>query len=130
MDDPRSPADADPDEPGRPPHDTDTDTHTPCAFYVPVRIGRTGGRHLRFMRTPLGHRTAVAFTTPDRLATTLGTRQTWVRLGEPALRALATPLGVTTVTVDPQLTAPAAQSAPRPLPAPWFAVTGIHSRVD
>jgi hypothetical protein len=83
------------------------------------------------MRTPLGHRTAVGFTSPARLGSVLGPRQSWVRLGEPALRALAAPLGVTALTVDPQLSAPAPQSAPRtPLPAPWFAVTGIHSHVD
>ncbi|MET7566281.1 hypothetical protein ABZV15_42155, partial [Streptomyces sp. NPDC005246] len=30
-----------------------------------------------------------------------------IRLSEPALRALAAPLGVTTLTVDPQFSAPA-----------------------
>ncbi|MCX5203332.1 hypothetical protein OG897_18010 [Streptomyces sp. NBC_00237] len=128
MDDLHSPTDADPDEPDRrrpqPQHDT-------TALYVPVRLGSAGGRHLRFLRTPLGHRTAVGFTSPARLGSVLGPHQPWVRLGEPALRALAAPLGVTVLTVDPQLSAPAAQSAPRPpLPAPWFAVTGIHSHVD
>ncbi|CAM5659999.1 hypothetical protein GCM10010329_24630 [Streptomyces spiroverticillatus] len=127
MDTPHSPADADPDEPcpaeGHPHH-----PHPP--LYVPVRPSHSGTPHLQFMRTPLGHRTAVGFTSPARLTTTLGPHRAWVRLAEPALRALAAPLGVTVLTVDPQLTAPAPQSAPRPLPAPWFAVTGIHSHVD
>ncbi|MHC5909269.1 SAV_915 family protein, partial [Streptomyces sp. S6] len=37
---------------------------------------------------------------------TLGPDQPWLRLAEPALRALALPLGVTAVTVDPRFTAP------------------------
>ncbi len=63
-------------------------------------------------RTPLGDRTAVAFTSKDRLAATLGPDQAWIRLAEPALRALAAPLGVTTFIVDPQLAAPAVGADP------------------
>ncbi|GGZ61444.1 hypothetical protein GCM10010387_63790 [Streptomyces inusitatus] len=80
-------------------------------LYVPVRLGSAGGCQLRFLRTPLGERTAVGFTGPELLARVLGARQQWIRLAEPALRTLAEPLGVTTVTVDPQLAAPA--PAPR-----------------
>ncbi|MGW4031350.1 SAV_915 family protein [Streptomyces sp. NPDC004838] len=76
-------------------------------LYVPVRLGSAGGRQLRFMRTPLGVRTAVGFTSRERLAAVLGEDQRWIRLAAPALRTLAEPLGVTTLTVDPQLTAPA-----------------------
>ncbi|WP_407698180.1 SAV_915 family protein [Streptomyces jumonjinensis] len=75
-------------------------------LFVPVRLGSAGGFHLRFLRTPLGVRTAVAFTCPERLTETLGERQRWIRLAEPALRALAEPLGVTTLTVDPRFAAP------------------------
>ncbi|MFD3452266.1 SAV_915 family protein [Streptomyces sp. NPDC058691] len=75
-------------------------------LYVPVRSGPVG-RVARMFRTPLGGRTAVAFTSEERLAATLGPGQEWIRLGEPALRALAEPLGVTTLTVDPQFAAPA-----------------------
>ncbi|MGW2651499.1 SAV_915 family protein [Streptomyces sp. NPDC001393] len=82
-------------------------------LYVPVRPGPSGCA-ARLFRTPLGDRTAVGFTSALRLTTTLGPDQAWIRLAEPALRALAAPLGVTTVTVDPQFTAP----APRPMPAP------------
>ncbi|MFI9100741.1 SAV_915 family protein [Streptomyces fildesensis] len=67
----------------------------------------------RIFRTPLGGRTAVGFTTEQQLIATLGDDQQWVRLAEPALRALTAPLGVTALTVDPQFTAPAA-SAPTP----------------
>lgn len=74
---------------------------------VPVRSGTTGCA-ARFFRTPLGDRTAVGFTSAAQLTATLGAGQPWIRLAEPALRALAAPLGVTTVTVDPQLSAPAA----------------------
>ncbi|MGW2054974.1 SAV_915 family protein [Streptomyces sp. NPDC001840] len=76
-------------------------------LYVPVRLGSCGGYQLRFARTPLGARTAIGFTSDRRLTAVLGERQTWIRLAEPALRALAAPLGTTIVTVDPQLTAPA-----------------------
>lgn len=81
---------------------------------MPVRHGSAGGCQLRFLRTPLGARTAVGFTSPQRLAAVLGERQAWIRLAEPALRVLAEPLGVVTVTVDPQLTAFAA-----PAVKPW-----------
>ncbi|MFI0976775.1 SAV_915 family protein [Streptomyces sp. NPDC021093] len=125
MDDLHSPSDSEPAEPG---------PAARGALYVPVRLGSAGGRYLRFLRTPLGHRTAVGFSSAERLGDVLGAQQPWVRLGEPALRALAAPLGVTILTVDPQLTAPATRSGPQPaahpMPAPWFSVTGIHSYVD
>ncbi|MER5770957.1 SAV_915 family protein [Streptomyces sp. NPDC001985] len=86
----------------------DPDERRPAGpLYVPVRLGSAGGRQLRFLRTPLGVRTAVGFTSPERLAGALGPDQRWIRLAEPALRSLAEPLGVTAVTVDPRLTAPA-----------------------
>ncbi|MCP3822646.1 hypothetical protein NLX86_32555 [Streptomyces sp. A3M-1-3] len=87
------------------------------ALFVPVRPGATGCC-ARFFRTPLGGRTAVAFTTERRPAATLGPRQSWVRLSEPAVRALAAPLGVTALTVDPQLVAPSAKRGPASTPAP------------
>ncbi|MEU4348331.1 SAV_915 family protein [Streptomyces sp. NPDC023838] len=95
--------DADPAEPG-----PATPPHVPVGLYVPVRLGSAGGQQVRFSRTPLGVRTAVGFTSPERLYAVLGPGQSWIRLAEPALRSLAAPLGVTTVTVDPQLAAPAA----------------------
>ncbi|MGI5394365.1 SAV_915 family protein [Streptomyces sp. CA-251251] len=91
-------------------------------LYVPVRPGPSGSA-LRLFRTPLGRRTAVAFTSERGLAATLGADQAWIRLGEPALRALTAPLALTTVTVDPQFTAPAvaptgaAPAGPAPAPA-------------
>ncbi|MEU0040601.1 SAV_915 family protein [Streptomyces sp. NPDC006333] len=81
-------------------------------LFVPVRPG-SAGCAARLFRTPLGERTAVGFTSERRLTTTLGPEQAWIRLAEPALRALAEPLGVTTVTVDPSFSAP----APAPTPA-------------
>jgi hypothetical protein len=82
-----------------------------AALYVPVRPG-TAGLTARFFRTALGGRTAVAFTSERRLRATLGD-QPWIRLAEPALRALAEPLGVRELRVDPRLAAP----APGPVPA-------------
>ncbi|MFC9848457.1 SAV_915 family protein [Streptomyces sp. NPDC060223] len=76
-------------------------------LHVPVRSGPAGCT-ARFFRTPLGGRTAVGFTSAAKLTATLGTEQACIRLSEPALRALAAPLGVTALTVDPQLSAPAA----------------------
>ncbi|MCQ4042588.1 SAV_915 family protein [Streptantibioticus rubrisoli] len=75
-------------------------------LYVPVRSGPAGCA-TRLFRTPLGGRTAVGFSTQRRLSDTLGAEQAWIRLSEPALRALTEPLGATTLTMDPQLAAPA-----------------------
>ncbi|MDH6117731.1 hypothetical protein ABH930_005413 [Kitasatospora sp. GAS204A] len=83
---------------------------------VPVRSGPLGHAP-RFFRSPLGARTAVAFSTERQLTEVLGPDQPWIVLAESALRALAEPLGVTALTVDPQLATP----APSPLPA-GFAV--------
>ncbi|PKV88675.1 SAV_915 family protein [Streptomyces sp. TLI_146] len=136
--------------------DADPDERRPAAaLYVPVRLGSAGGQQLRFSRTPLGVRTAVGFTSPERLCAVLGPDQSWIRLAEPALRLLAEPLGVTTVTVDPQLAAPAPAAVRRePAAQPcarrdgwdpdvvgvlrvtgaaaavWTAVTAIHAFVD
>ncbi|WP_405573448.1 hypothetical protein OG418_48980 [Streptomyces phaeochromogenes] len=76
-------------------------------LFVPVRSGPVGCT-ARFFRTPLGGRTAVGFTSAARLTATLGTGQACIRLSEPALRALAAPLGITALTVDPPFSAPAA----------------------
>ena len=88
-------------------------------LYVPVRPGPAACA-ARLFRTPLGDRTAVGFTSRPRLVATLGHEQPWIRLSEPALRALTAPLGVTTVTVDPQLCAPAAGQHVRQPTGPRF----------
>ncbi|MCX4820204.1 hypothetical protein OG883_09850 [Streptomyces sp. NBC_01142] len=118
--------------------DADPDERRPAGpLYVPVRLGSAGGQQVRFMRTPLGVRTAIGFTSRERLTAALGERQPWIRLAESALRSLAEPLGVTTVTVDPQLTAPAPAAAPAAVPVPppcarrsWSAVTAKHAFLD
>jgi hypothetical protein len=58
----------------------------------------------------MGERTAVGFSSRRRLAAVLGEAQQSVVMAEPALRALAAELGVSRLTVDPQLVA--AQAAP------------------
>ncbi|WP_328318013.1 SAV_915 family protein [Streptomyces sp. NBC_00388] len=78
-------------------------------LYVPVRPGPARAA-LRLFRTPLGVRTTVAFTGAARLTATLGEGQAWIVLSEPALRAMAGPLGVTRLTLDPMLTAPPARA--------------------
>ncbi|MCS0602332.1 hypothetical protein NX794_14100 [Streptomyces sp. LP11] len=103
-----------------PRHDDDpepADRFPAGPLYVPVRPGPSACA-ARLFRTPLGGRTAVAFTSERRLTTALGAGHAWVRLAEGALRALTAPLGVTVVTVDPRFTAPA--------PAP---VTPVAPRV-
>ncbi|MEU4085000.1 SAV_915 family protein [Streptomyces aureus] len=99
-------------------------------LYVPIRPGPSGCA-ARLFRTPLGRRTAVGFTSERRLTATLGSGQAWIRLAEPALRALTAPLGVTTVTVDPQFTAPAPArvTAPGPVaPVPAVPPAGPVTR--
>jgi hypothetical protein len=86
-------------------------------FFVPVRPG-SAGFSVRLFRTPLGARTSVVFSTEAALAATLGPRQPWIRLSEHAVRALTEPLGVTALTVDPQLAAPATSDATAPATAP------------
>jgi hypothetical protein len=100
-------------------------------LYVPVLPGPAGAA-ARLFRTPLGGRTAVAFTSERRLTVTLGPGQRWVTLAEPALRALAAPLGVTALVVDPQLAAPAvaphtpAPAAPAVAPDPRRAAARVR----
>ncbi|MET9581770.1 SAV_915 family protein [Streptomyces sp. NPDC006539] len=89
------------------PEDPEPSERFPAGLlHVPVRSGPAGCT-TRFFRTPLGGRTAVGFTSAAKLTATLGTDQPSIRLSEPALRALAAHLGVTTLTVDPQFSAPA-----------------------
>ncbi|MFE6712768.1 SAV_915 family protein [Streptomyces sp. NPDC057695] len=84
---------------------------------VPVRPG-AHGCVTRLFRTPVGGRTAVAFTDPARLRAVLGADQPWIRLAEPALRALVAPLDVRDLRIDPVLTAPRAVTTAAPLPQP------------
>ncbi|MEV5375233.1 SAV_915 family protein [Streptomyces nondiastaticus] len=92
-----------PAEPSEPSHPSGQAPAEP--LYVPVRRCACGFA-LRVFRSPLGMRTAVAFTTERRLSDVLGPDQPAIRLALPAVRALAAPLGVDLVSVDPQLTAP------------------------
>ncbi|MGW1946179.1 SAV_915 family protein [Streptomyces sp. NPDC001940] len=86
-------------------------------LFVPVRPGPAGCA-ARLFRTPLGDRTAVGFTSERKLTATLGSEQAWIRLAEPALRALTAPLGVATVIVDSQFSAPAPAPAGPVAPVP------------
>ncbi|WP_157249225.1 SAV_915 family protein [Nonomuraea typhae] len=69
-------------------------------LFVPVHEGRYSSS-LRLFRTAAGKRTAVAFTSPLRLARVLGSEQHWVRLSEPALRGMIRDLDVVGIVVDP-----------------------------
>ncbi|OON71368.1 SAV_915 family protein [Streptomyces tsukubensis] len=81
-------------------------TRPSATLYVPVWPGTLGCR-IRLFRTPVGDRTAVAFTSERTLVAALGACHPWVTLGEPAVHALTDPLGVTGLTLDPQFAAPA-----------------------
>ncbi|ANP53771.1 hypothetical protein J2Z21_007936 [Streptomyces griseochromogenes] len=108
--------------------DPEPSERTPAGpLFVPVRPGPAGCA-TRLFRTPLGGRTAVAFTSVRRLAGTLGPDQPWIRLAEPALRALTAPLGVTTLTVDPSFSAPAPEPAAPAIPLQPFRVTEGSTR--
>lgn len=96
------------------------------ALFVPVRSGPLGST-ARFFRSALGDRIAVAFTSEQRLTGTLGRTQSWIRLSVPALRALAAPLGITELRIDPRLSAPAPSPAD---PEPAAPALRHHLLVD
>ncbi|MEV8637444.1 SAV_915 family protein [Streptosporangium sp. NPDC051023] len=67
---------------------------------VPVRPGRASVA-LRLFRTSAGERTAVAFTSRDRLVRALGDGHAWMWLTERALRGMLENLDVTGIVIDP-----------------------------
>ena len=69
-------------------------------LFVPVRVGACA-LALRLFRTASGKRTAVAFSSPLRLAKVLGTDQQWVVLTAPALRGMLAELDVIGIVIDP-----------------------------
>ncbi|MFC5827151.1 SAV_915 family protein [Nonomuraea insulae] len=69
-------------------------------LFVPVRVG-TYATALRLFRTAAGKRTAVAFSSPLKLAKVLGTDQQWVVLTAPALRGMLAELDVIGIVIDP-----------------------------
>ncbi|MGW7428891.1 SAV_915 family protein [Streptomyces sp. NPDC054861] len=98
-------------------YDNDPEPEKPAPtgpLYVPVRSGTGPETVIRLFRTPLGARTAVAFTTTDRLTAVLGEAQPYIRLSESVLRGLCEPVGVSVVTLDPAPPAPTVLAAPRP----------------
>ncbi|MEU9045073.1 MULTISPECIES: SAV_915 family protein [unclassified Kitasatospora] len=89
-------------------------------WHVPVTTSGTGSTTaLRLFRLRDGRRCAVGFSSPEALAALLGPDQAHTELGEPALRGLTAPLGVTTLVLDPRLVAPPVSTpAAPPAPAP------------
>lgn len=69
-------------------------------LFVPVRVGAFAVA-LRLFRTASGERTAVAFSSPLKLARALGAEQRWVELTAPALRAMIADLDAIGIVVDP-----------------------------
>ncbi|MEU7046107.1 SAV_915 family protein [Streptomyces varsoviensis] len=95
-----------------------SDSREAGPLYVPVRTC-PAGYALRVFRTPLGTRTAVAFSSKRRLSHVLGPQQPFIRLARPAVLALAEPLGIARLSVDPLLTArPPKARRPEPGPKP------------
>ncbi|MFG2124943.1 SAV_915 family protein [Streptomyces sp. NPDC048710] len=108
--------------------DPEPSERTPAGpLFVPVRPGPAGCT-ARLFRSPLGGRSAVAFTSARLLGHTLGPDQPWIRLAEPALRALTAPLGVTSLTVDPTFSAPAPAPVARTIPLPACRITEGSTR--
>ncbi|MEV6038918.1 SAV_915 family protein [Nonomuraea sp. NPDC052116] len=79
---------------------------------VPVTVG-TCASTLRLFRTASGKRTAVAFSSPLKLAKVLGADQRWVPLTAPALRGMIADLDVIGIVIDPAgtMTGPAKRVA-------------------
>ncbi|MFC6081246.1 SAV_915 family protein [Sphaerisporangium aureirubrum] len=69
-------------------------------LFVPVR-GTGCSDTLCLFRTAAGKRTAVAFSSPIRLAKVLGPDQRWIRLSEPAVRRMIAGLDVIGIVIDP-----------------------------
>ncbi|MEV7012607.1 SAV_915 family protein [Streptosporangium sp. NPDC051022] len=67
---------------------------------VPVRAER-GVLSLRLFRTQGGGRTAIAFTSRDRLVKVLGEGHAWMWLNERALREMVGNLDAVGVLIDP-----------------------------
>lgn len=67
---------------------------------VPVRSGH-GSLALRLFRTAAGKKTAVAFTSRDRLVRVLGDGHAWMWLNERALRGMLKDLDITDIVIDP-----------------------------
>ncbi|MFE7038357.1 SAV_915 family protein [Streptomyces atratus] len=99
-------------------------TPTPFNRTGPERCSFRSGRGPWAAAPVFSVRPAVAFTSERRLTLTLGQRQTWIRISEPAVRALVAPLGVVGLVVDPLLAAPGPSASPavkvthRTAPAP------------
>ncbi|AUY48516.1 SAV_915 family protein [Streptomyces sp. CB01881] len=84
-------------------------------WHVPVTVtGRTTA--LRLFRLRDGRRCAVGFSSAAALTALLGPDQATTELGEPALRALAAPLGIDTLVLDPRLVAPPVPGTGSPAP--------------
>ncbi|GJF33870.1 hypothetical protein KNE206_65700 [Kitasatospora sp. NE20-6] len=85
-------------------------------LHVPVRAV-SGAYALRLFKQRDGIRCAVAFTSRAALTALLGPAQHSVELAEPALRALAAPLGAVALVVDPQMVAAPVVGPIAPVPA-------------
>lgn len=74
-------------------------------WFVPVRCSAAGTMTPLLARLPEGPRTGLAFTSAKALADACRPGQPWIRLCEPALRALLTPIGITHIQLDPVIIA-------------------------
>jgi hypothetical protein len=74
-------------------------------LFVPVRRSSLGTLTPLTARLPQGPRVGIAFTSVEALQTASLPGQDWIRLAQPALRALLRPLGIERIQVDPVLIA-------------------------
>jgi hypothetical protein len=71
-------------------------------YLVPVRQSQEGTLALKTGRLMSDESVGLAFTSEAALLMTLGPSQQWIPLSLDALRAMLSPLGVTSVRVDPR----------------------------
>lgn len=85
----------------------------PEPLFVPIVVNPTTGVcSIRTARDGTGGRTGLAFTSAERLASAMGYPQRWTRMGDAALRAALTPLGIDMITLDAELVGPAVSRIP------------------
>ncbi len=74
-------------------------------LFVPVRRSSLGTLTPLTARLPQGPRVGIAFTSLEDLQAATRPGQDWIRLAQPALRALLRPLGIERIQVDAVLIA-------------------------
>ncbi len=84
-------------------------------LFVPIKATRIADvASICIARLPEGARTALAFTSIDRLTGAMGGQQPWAVMCEDALRTTLAPIGIARIQVDADYVGPAIGRLPRP----------------